>query len=211
MQEIILDIINQYGYIGILLLIAIENIFPPIPSEIILTFGGFLTTYTDMNVWGVIIAATIGSVVGATVLYSIGRALNAERLARLVDSRLCRLLRLKKEDIRKAEKWFLKHGNRTVFFCRFVPIVRSLISIPAGMAKMQVGPFLGLTVLGTLIWNVVLVFLGRIAGNTWETIAGYVDVYAMIALAAIVLLILVLGAIFIKKRFLNTREHQCDE
>ncbi len=208
MQEIIFDIINQFGYIGIFLLITLENIFPPIPSEVILTFGGFLTTYTNMNVWGVIIAATIGSVVGAIILYIIGRILNAERLARLFDSRLGKLLRLKKEDVRKAERWFLKHGNKAVFFCRFVPIVRSLISIPAGVAKMQLCPFLSLTVIGTFIWNVVLVFLGKIAGNAWEKIAGYVDVYAMIALAVFVLIAIVVGAIFIKKRFLNTAKHQ---
>ncbi|HBC95001.1 MAG TPA: alkaline phosphatase [Pelotomaculum sp.] len=206
MQEIILDIINQFGYIGIFLLITIENIFPPIPSEVILTFGGFLTTYTNMNVWGVIIAATIGSVVGAIILYIIGRILNADRLARLFDSRLGKLLRLKKEDVRKAERWFLKHGNKAVFFCRFVPIVRSLISIPAGVAKMQLCPFLSLTAIGTFIWNVVLVFLGRVAGNAWETIAGYVDVYTMIALAAFVLIAIVVGAIFIKKRFFEYSE-----
>ncbi len=203
MQEIILDIINQFGYIGIFILIAIENIFPPIPSEVILTFGGFLTTYTTMNVWGVIIAATTGSVAGAIILYSLGRILNAERLGRLFDSRLGKLLHLKKEDVRKAERWFLKHGNKAVFFCRFIPIVRSLISIPAGVAKMPMFPFLSLTVIGTFIWNVVLIFLGRIAGNAWETIAGYVDVYAMLALAVFVLIAIVAGAIFIKKRFFN--------
>ena len=203
MQEIILNIINQFGYIGVFILIAIENIFPPIPSEVILTFGGFLTTYTTMNVWGVIAAATMGSVAGAIILYIIGRILNAQRLARLFDSRLGKLLHLKKEDVRKAERWFLKHGNKAVFFCRFVPIVRSLISIPAGVAKMQMFPFLSLTFIGTFIWNVVLVFLGRIAGNTWETIAGYVDVYAMVALVVFVLIAIVAGAIFIKKRFLN--------
>lgn len=211
MQEIILDSINQYGYIGIFLLIAIENIFPPIPSEVILTFGGFLTTCTNMKVWGVIIAATVGSVVGAIILYIIGRILNAERLAQLFDSRLGKLLRLKNDDVSKAEGWFLKHGNKAVFFCRFVPIVRSLISIPAGVAKMQLFPFLSLTFVGTFIWNVVLVFLGRFAGDAWETIAGYVDVYAMIALAAFVSIAIVAGASFVKKRFLNVAKHQGDK
>lgn len=211
MQETIINMINQFGYIGIFLLIMMENIFPPIPSEVILTFGGFLTTYTNMNVWGVIVAATIGSVTGAIILYIIGRILNAERLARLLDSRLGKLLRLNKEDVVKAERWFLKHGNKAVFFCRFVPIVRSLISIPAGVAKMQLGPFVSLTVIGTFIWNIVLVFLGRLAGNAWETIAGYVDVYAMIAMTVFVLLAIVIGAIFIKKRFLNIAKQQRDK
>ncbi|WP_027627408.1 DedA family protein [Ruminiclostridium cellobioparum] len=211
MQEIILDIINQFGYLGIFLLITIENIFPPIPSEVILTFGGFLTTYTNMNVWGVIIAATIGSVVGAIILFVIGRILNAERLSRLFDNKLGKLLRLKKEDARKAERWFLKHGNKAVFFCRFVPIVRSLISIPAGVAKMQFCSFLILTIIGTFIWNVVLVFLGRIAGNAWETIANYVDFYTMVAFIAFVLIATLAGAIFIKKRFINTAKQPTDK
>ncbi len=211
MQEIIFNIINQFGYIGIFLLITIENIFPPIPSEIILTFGGFLTTYTNMNVWGVIIAATIGSVTGAVFLYIIGRILNTDRLTRLFESRLCKALRLKKEDVLKAEKWFLRHGNKAVFFCRFVPIVRSLISIPAGVAKMELYSFLILTTIGTFIWNIVLVFLGRVAGNAWETIAGYFDVYSLIALAVFVLIGIVVGVIFIKKRFLDNPKYEGDK
>ena len=176
-----------------------------------MTFGGFLTTYTNMKVWGVIIAATIGSVVGAIILYIIGRILNAERLSRLFDNKLGKLLRLKKEDARKAERWFLKHGNKAVFFCRFVPIVRSLISIPAGVAKMQFCSFLILTIIGTFIWNVVLVSLGRIAGNAWETIANYVDFYTMVAFIAFVLIATLAGAIFIKKRFINTAKQPTDK
>jgi len=204
MEQIILNIINQFGYIGIGLLIAIENVFPPIPSEIILTFGGFMTTFSSMNVWGVIVAATVGSILGAIILYVLGRVLNAERLGHLFDSKFGRMMHLKKEDVRKAETWFNKHGNKAVFFCRFIPIVRSLISIPAGMAKMKASAFLPLTVIGTFIWNVVLVYLGRFAGNTWETVASYVDVYSMVAAVFFVLVALLVGAIFIKKRFLNS-------
>ncbi len=203
MQEIIIEILNQFGYIGVFLLIMIENIFPPIPSEIILTFGGFMTTYTKMNVWGVTLAATAGSVMGAIILYVIGRVLNTERLERLFDSKLGKFLQLKKEDVKRAEKWFLKRGNKAVFFCRFVPIVRSLISIPAGGARMKFSSFLTLTVIGTFIWNVVLVFLGRIAGNAWETIAHYVDIYSMIAAAFFAVVATLIVAIFVKKRFLK--------
>ncbi len=201
MNKIILEIINQYGYIGIGLLIAIENIFPPIPSEIILTFGGFMTTFSSMNVWGVILAATIGSVLGAIILYALGRLLNTERLKRLCDGKLGKILRLKKEDIGKAEQWFDKYGNKTVFFCRFIPIVRSLISIPAGMARMKLPVFLLLTTLGTFIWNTVLVYLGRFAGDTWERVASVVDVYSMLAAVFLALAALVIGVVFIKKRF----------
>ncbi|MCL2508445.1 MAG: DedA family protein [Oscillospiraceae bacterium] len=203
MQEIIIEIMNKFGYIGVALLIMLENVFPPIPSEIILTFGGFMTTYADMNVWGVTLAATAGSLAGAVVLYIVGRMLTADRLERLITSKPGKLLRLKKGDVRRAERWFIKHGNRTVFFCRFIPIVRSLISIPAGAAKMKTGRFLALTAAGTFIWNVVLVFLGRVMGGAWETAAHYVDVYAMIAVAALGLIAAVVAVIFIKKRFLN--------
>ncbi|HHV59819.1 MAG TPA: DedA family protein [Clostridiaceae bacterium] len=207
MKEIILEIINQFGYIGIMLLIAIENIFPPIPSEVILTFGGFLTTITSLNVWGVIIFATLGSVLGAIVLYTISRILNTERLERLFDSKLGKILRLKKEDVRKAEKWFNKHGNKAVFLCRFVPIVRSLISVPAGIARMDLSVFLFLTVVGTFIWNMVLVFLGRFAKDAWETIITYVDLYKMVAIVVFALIALVAAALFIKNRFFEKKQN----
>ena len=205
MEQMMIDIINGFGYIGIPFLIAVENIFPPIPSEVILTFGGFLTTVSNMNVWGVILSATIGAVAGALVLYYLGRLLNAERLERLFESKLGRRLHLKKEDVRRAEGGFFKHGNKTVFFCRFIPLVRSLISIPAGAAKMQMGSFLLLTAAGTAIWNTVLVFLGKFAGDAWGNIANYVNVYSIIAVGVLAVIAIVVGVIFIKKRFLSPR------
>lgn len=205
-EQMIIDIMNNYGYVGIAFLIAVENIFPPIPSEVILTFGGFLTTISEMDVWGVILSATIGSVSGALILYFLGRLLHAKRLEQLFESRLGRSLHLKKEDVHKAGSWFARHGNKTVFFCRFVPIVRSLISIPAGAAKMKMSVFLLLTASGTAIWNIVLVFLGKFAGHTWENIANYVDLYSLIVLGVLVVLAVVIGVIFIKKRFLNKQD-----
>ncbi len=205
MEQMMIDIINGFGYIGIAFLIAVENIFPPIPSEVILTFGGFLTTVSKMNVWGVILSATIGAVAGALVLYYLGRLLNAQRLEKLFESKLGRRLHLKKEDVRRAEGWFSLHGNKTVFFCRFIPIVRSLISIPAGAAKMQMGSFLLLTAAGTAIWNTVLVFLGKFAGDAWRNIANYVNVYSIIAVGVLAVIAIVVGVTFIKKRFLSPR------
>lgn len=205
MQEIVLEVISQYGYLGVFLLIAIENIFPPIPSEVILTFGGFMTTITSLNVWGVIIAATLGSVTGAVILYSLGRILNVDRLEALFAGPAGRTLRLKTEDVRTAEKWFRKYGNKTVFFCRFIPIVRSLISVPAGMAKMNITVFLALTTVGTFIWNLVLVYLGRAAGQAWEKIAGYFDTYSTVALVIFILIALIIVAMFIKRRFIEAK------
>ena len=203
MQDIMLDVINRFGYAGVFLLIMVENIFPPIPSEVILTFGGFMTTYTDMNVWVVILVATLGSAVGAVVLYLVGRLLSAAHLERLFEGRIGRLLHLKINDVNRAEAWFAKHGNKAIFFCRFVPIVRSLISVPAGMAKAKMAPFLLFTVAGTFIWNTVLIFLGRVAGDAWENMAHYVDTYSMVALAVLFVVAAGIGAVFIKRRFLN--------
>lgn len=182
---------NQFGYWGIALLIAIENIFPPIPSEIILTFGGFMTTYTTMNMWLVILFATIGSMVGAIVLYSVGRLLTPERLDRLID-KVEPVLRIKKEDVRKAESWFNKRGNFTVFFCRFIPIVRSLISIPAGMASMNFASFLIFTTFGSAIWNVVLVYLGSVFGENWGVIADVMEKYSSVTLVILAIIAIAL-------------------
>ncbi len=200
MESIMIDIINDFGYFGVMFLIAIENVFPPIPSEIILTFGGFLTTISDLNVWGVIIAATIGAVIGALVLYGFGRLISKERLERFFESRLGKTLRLKKEDVHNANVWFTKHGSKTVFFCRFVPLVRSLISIPAGSAKMKLPKFLLLTTTGTAIWNTVLVFLGKSAGEAWEDLNGYLDLYSYVAIAIFVLICLAILIFTIKKK-----------
>jgi membrane protein DedA with SNARE-associated domain len=200
MQDIIINIMNQFGYLGIALLIAIENIFPPIPSEVILTFGGFMTTISNIKIWGVILSATIGSVLGAVVLYSVGRWLNPQRLEHWLDGKIGKILHLKKGDVQRAEKWFSRHGKFTVFFCRFIPIVRSLISIPAGMARMNMGAFLLLTALGTSLWNIVLVYAGAFFGASWETAVGYINTYSMVAAAVLAVLIIIFGMCYYNKR-----------
>lgn len=205
MQELIIHVMNQFGYFGILFLIALENIFPPIPSEVILTFGGFMTISTNMTILGVIIFSTIGSVLGALVLYGVGRLLTKERLEHLLDGKIGHILHFKKEDVRKSEEWFIKRGKLTVFFCRFIPIIRSLISIPAGMTKMKLSSFLVLTTVGTAIWNTVLVFLGAAFGASWERIAGYIDTYSTITLVVICVVFLIGCIVFYKKRIANKK------
>ncbi len=200
MHEIILQIMNKFGYFGIAFLIAIENVFPPIPSEVILTFGGFMTSNTNMTITGVIIVSTIGSVIGAIILYLLGRLLTKERLYKLVDGRIGKILRFKKQDIDKSEEWFSKKGKSTVLFCRFIPIVRSLISIPAGMTKMEFSLFLIYTIIGSAIWNSVLTYLGFAAGNAWESVAKYVDYFAKITLIMFACVVCVCGFIVYKKR-----------
>lgn len=200
MQEIIINLMNQFGYIGIFLLIAIENIFPPIPSEVILTFGGYMTTYSNLNVPLVILSATLGSLLGAIVLFAIGKILNKERLMKIVSGKVGKILRLKKEDIESADKWFDTKGEKCVFFCRFIPIVRSLISIPAGMSEMNIPKFLIYTTIGSLIWNSVLVVVGSIVGENWENIVNIFDTYSTITLILLIIIFILFVVWFYKKR-----------
>ena len=200
MQEFIINLMNQFGYIGIFLLIAIENIFPPIPSEVILTFGGYMTTYSNLNVPLVILSATLGSLLGAIVLYAIGKILNKERLMKIVSGKVGKILHLKKEDIESADKWFDTKGEKCVFFCRFIPIVRSLISIPAGMSEMNIPKFLIYTTIGSLIWNSVLVVVGSIVGENWENIVNIFDTYSTITLILLIIIFILFVIWFYKKR-----------
>ncbi|WP_421101828.1 DedA family protein [Sporosarcina psychrophila] len=182
MENWITEFMDQFGYFGVFLLIMIENVFPPIPSEVILTFGGFMTTYSDMTRMGVIIAATAGSIIGAMILYSIGLFLDVARLEKIVD-RWGGVLRLTRKDIRKADVWFDKYGPWTVLLCRLVPLIRSLISIPAGMSNMNFPLFILLTTIGSLIWNTALVMIGAAVGDNWQSIVHYMDIYSNVAYA----------------------------
>src|SRR5690554_2905530 len=198
MMDWITEFMQQYGYIGIALMIALENLFPPIPSEVILTFGGFMTTYTNLTIVGVIIAATIGSVTGAVILYRVGYLLGVERLEVIID-RWGHILRVKKSDIHKANAWFEKYGYWAVLICRMVPLIRSLISIPAGMSHMRFLPFLLFTTIGTLIWNIILVTVGAAAGQSWEQIVSFMDVDANIAYAIIGISGLIVIVLYIRR------------
>ena len=200
MQEMIIEIMNNFGYLGVFLLIAIENVFPPIPSEVILLFGGFMTTYTALSVPGVILASTLGSILGAIILYYIGKILNKERLKKIITSKPGKILRLKPEDIDKADVWFDTKGNKTVFFCRFIPIIRSLISIPAGMSEMPMKKFLLYTAAGSLIWNSALSIAGSIVGENWTSILNIMDQYSHIILILLIIAFIIAVIVFYNKR-----------
>ena len=143
--------------------------------------------------------------IGAIVLYLIGKFFNKERLKAIVSSKVGKILRLKNEDIDKADNWFETKGNKTVCFCRFIPIVRSLISIPAGMSEMAMGKFLVYTITGSLIWNVVLIVMGSIVGENWTSILEIFDTYSHIVLILLIIIFIALVFIFYKKR-LNKKE-----
>lgn len=191
MQEFIISVMNRFGYVGIFFLIFFENVFPPIPSEVVLLFGGFMTTYTKLNIFLMIVFSTLGSVAGAIVLYYIGKLLNKERLKKIVSGKVGKVLRIKTNDIDKADYWFDTKGNKTVFFCRFIPVVRSLISIPAGMSEMTMDKFLLYTTVGSAIWNSILLIVGNKVGKNWESILSIMNQYSHIVFMLLIILFIV--------------------
>lgn len=199
MQNWMTDFIEEYSYLGIFLMMALENIFPPIPSEVILTFGGFMTTQSALTIPGVVISATAGSIVGALLLYGIGYYVDIAKIEKGVD-RWGHLLRMKKADIHKANAWFDKYGYWTILICRMIPLVRSLISIPAGMTKMNLWLFLLFSTVGTFVWNMALVWMGALLGQSWDDILRVMDVYSTIAYIGIGLGVVIFLSVFLAKR-----------
>ena len=197
MRELVLELMGEYGNLAVFLLILVENLFPPIPSEVILTFGGVMTVCTDMTPIGVILFSTAGSLAGAVILYSVGRFLPDEVFRKLLCGQIGHLLHFRLEDVDLAKGWFRERGRSAVFLCRLIPIVRSLISIPAGIARMPFVPFLVFTAAGSLLWNTVLVYAGRIAGDSWEKVSAafgvYSDLFFMIAGISITFAVLFRG------------------
>lgn len=162
-------VIDALGIAGVGLLVALENIVPPIPSEIVLAMSGYLAGEGRFNVVLVTVAATAGSVVGALALYWLGAALGEDRLKRWLD----RVPLVDLDDLEKADRWFERYGGWAVFLGRMVPVVRSLVSVPAGADRMPLGRFLVLTTLGSAIWNSLFVGLGFALGSRWDRIDRY--------------------------------------
>ena len=200
MQDIIINIMNNYGYIGVFLLILIENVFPPIPSEVILLFGGFMTTYTNLSVLGMTLSSTLGSLIGAIILYKIGSIFNEKRLKKLINTKFGKILRINNKDIDSTFNYFKSKGEKTIFFCRFIPLIRSLISVPAGMNKMNMSKFMIYTTLGSLIWNIVLIVIGNIVGSKWEEILKILDAYSKYTVIILFIVTLIVIFKFYKKK-----------
>lgn len=199
MQETVIYIMDSFGYLGLCFLIALENLFPPIPSEAILPFAGFMTTYTRMTVVGAIIFATLGSCIGALILYWIGSILMPQNLNRLFEDKKVKRFGFKQKDVEKTIKWFEKCGKKAVLFGRCVPIIRSLISIPAGMTKMKFSIFFLYTIIGSGIWNTVLIYLGAMLGASWGEVMVYVGKYSEIIQIILITAVVVYLWKYIKK------------
>jgi membrane protein DedA with SNARE-associated domain len=190
-------IIDALGYPGILLLVAAENIVPPIPSEAVLPMAGFLAASGTFNFWLVLLFATLGSLIGATVLYYAGLILGRTKILVLVEKHGGKV-GLSIDDVKKAESWFQQRGKISVLVCRLIPIVRSLISIPAGFYGMNFPTFLLYSAIGSLLWNFILVGAGYRLESHWDSVEPYVDIFQYIVAAAIVI---------IGVRFLWMRRH----
>ncbi|GAA3193454.1 DedA family protein [Actinocorallia longicatena] len=176
-------VIETLGAVGVGLLILLENLFPPLPSELILPLSGFAASEGRVNVVAVAVAATAGSVAGALLLYGLGAWLGHERAYRLAD----RIPFVDPADLDRATGWFRKHGGATVLFGRLVPVVRSFVSIPAGIERMPLTRFILYTTLGSAVWNTAFVALGYLLGSRWEEAGTYVGyaTWAVLALAVL--------------------------
>jgi membrane protein DedA with SNARE-associated domain len=180
------NLMNSLGYPGVALLMFLENVFPPIPSEFIMPLAGFTTTQGQLNFVGVVIAGTLGSVLGALPLYYLGRLLGEERLKQLAD-RYGKWLTVSAAEIERADRWFDRHGAKAVFFCRLVPGIRSLISIPAGISGMNLAQFLLYTALGTGLWAGILAYLGRLLGENYEQVNRYLGPITYVVVGGLLL------------------------
>lgn len=179
------SLMETLGGPGAAIAIALENLFPPIPSEVILPLAGFTASQGELSLVAVILWTILGSVVGALLLYGIGAWLGIHRLRAIAT----RLPLVKASDIDATEAWFARHGTKAVFFGRMLPIFRSLISIPAGIERMPLPLFLGLTTAGSAIWNTVLVVAGYLLGEQWHVVEQYTGILQWVVIAAVALLV----------------------
>lgn len=173
MLEWISDFVGRTGYVGILLLMLAENVFPPIPSELIMPLAGYHAARGTLSMAGVVAAGTAGSLAGAAFWYGVGRWVGAERLKRLA-LRHGRWLTLAPADVDEADAWFDRHGTKAVLIGRLVPGIRTLISVPAGIAAMPPVAFVAWTLAGTLLWTTLLALAGHVLESEYRTVAGWV-------------------------------------
>lgn len=179
------EVIEQLGYLGVALLVVLENVFPPIPSEIVLPFAGFVAQQGNYSVVLMILAATVGSVIGALIMYWIAAIIGDERLHAFT-RRFGKWVQIREADLTRAEEWFDRHAMSAVLVGRCVPLIRSVVSIPAGFRRMKLVPYIAYTFLGSLVWNILLIGAGALLGENWERVGSYVGVFQWVVIALVV-------------------------
>ncbi|WP_394613408.1 DedA family protein [Lentzea sp. JNUCC 0626] len=191
------DLMHTAGAPGAALAIALENLFPPLPSEVFLPLAGFTAAQGKMSLLDAILWTTFGSVAGAILLYWIGALLGRDRVRAIA----AKMPLVRVSDVDKTEAWFLRNGYKAVFFGRMIPVFRSLISIPAGVERMRLAPFLAYTAAGSLLWNTALILAGYLLGDNWHLVEQYVGLASKVVLA----LAAVAAIIFITTRLTKRR------
>ena len=184
MFEWITGIIEPLGYLGVAGLTFLENLFPPIPSELVIPLAGYVAARGGLSVILVIIAGSVGSLAGALVWYEIGRRVGEQRLRKWV-GRSGKWLTLSTKDVDRAQQWFERHGRAAVFIGRLVPGVRTFVSLPAGFAGMPLGPFLLYSTAGTVVWTAALAYAGVVLQASFGIVGDYVNVATNLLLAVL--------------------------
>lgn len=203
---------QMLGYPGLALVMFLENVFPPIPSEIVLPLAGTLTVSSDpavapqFNIVQVLIWATLGSFLGAWIWYWVGYLISEERVRKLLQ-KIGKVIMITEEDLDTALSWFGKYGEWCVFFGRMVPIIRTLISVPAGLSKMNWAKFSAFTIIGTLCWNIILGFAGRLLGDNYTVIVELIDKFKIV----VIILCVAAVAFFYYKRIKSQKEKKAAE
>ncbi|MFI7422633.1 DedA family protein [Nonomuraea sp. NPDC049684] len=196
MTDWLIALMENLGAFGAGLAIMLENLFPPLPSEVILPLSGFTASQGELDLLDVLVCTTLGSVVGALALYGAGALLGRDRTLAIA----AKLPLVKVTDIEKTEAWFLRHGRKTVFFGRMIPIFRSLISVPAGVERMPLVTFTLLTTAGSAIWNTIFVLAGYFLGENWSLVEAYVGIGTYVVIGLVVLAIAVFVAVRLTER-----------
>ena len=188
----LLQVVEGIGEVGVGMLVALENLFPPIPSEVILPFAGFQAERGELNLVLAWVAATIGALVGALVLYGVGAWVGTERLHELAGKRW--FVMLSQKDYERGERIFERHGTKFVLFGRCIPLVRSVVSVPAGVARMPLAQFCAYTAVGSAVWNAIFIGAGYQLGQNYERVEGWVRPIAYAVLLGLVLWVVWLTA-----------------
>lgn len=197
------DLMQTAGAPGAAFAIALENLFPPLPSEVFLPLAGFTAAQGKMSLLDAILWTTAGSIAGALALYWIGALLGRDRVRRIAT----RMPLVRVSDVDRTEAWFLRNGYRAVFFGRMIPIFRSLISIPAGIERMRMAPFLAYTAAGSLLWNTALILAGYLLGDNWHLVEQYVGIGSKVVLGLVVVAV----GVFVATRLSKKRAAQAKE
>jgi membrane protein DedA with SNARE-associated domain len=200
MTDAVLELMRLFGYLGLFLVLIIENLFPPIPSEAVLPLAGFLVGRGEMNFVLAVVVSTAGATVGALILYALGRW-----GGRPIILRYGKILRVDEESLDRAESWFTRYGDWVVLVARVIPLARSIVSIPAGTMRMPLWRFTLLTVVGTGLWNILLIGAGQILGENWEQVSKVASTYSDVAVGLGGFAVVAYGVFYLFRRRIKSR------